>query len=103
MAIYKVSLTDDNFTLQEINEVQSILQNIALILRTRKGTVPMSRDFGLAQEFLDKPIDIAESLAFSEIMDAIEEYEPRAKLNDVTFRAAENGAIIIDVEVNIEK
>ena len=36
MAIYKVSLTDDNFTLQESNEVQSILQNIALILRTRK-------------------------------------------------------------------
>ena len=36
-----------------------VLQNVRTILATRKGTVPLDRDFGLEWEHVDKPIHIA--------------------------------------------
>lgn len=32
-----------------------VLQNVRTILATRKGTVPLDRDFGLEWEHVDKP------------------------------------------------
>ena len=39
----------------EQETVSSVLQNIAVILSTPKGTVPQYRDFGLDNSFVDKP------------------------------------------------
>ncbi|MGN0686668.1 MAG: GPW/gp25 family protein [Oscillospiraceae bacterium] len=99
---YKVN-SADNYTLslQQDSKVFSVLQNIAMLLNTKRGTVPMYRDFGLPMEFVDKPFDVAENMAYVEISDAIEEFEPRAKLEDVYFEKTENGKISITVEVSI--
>ena len=64
---YKVSAADGySLSLQEDSELISVLQNIALLLNTKRGTVPMHREFGLPMEFVDKPIDAAEAIAFVE-------------------------------------
>ena len=34
--------------------VESVLQNIAVILSTPKGSVPMYRDFGISVDILDR-------------------------------------------------
>ena len=39
--------------------VTSVLQNLMCLVSTRKGTIPMYRDFGLPMEWIDKPIDAA--------------------------------------------
>ncbi len=78
------------------DEAASIAQNIALLLRTKKGTVPMYREFGIPMEFLDKPPDIAENLAVQEAAEAVEEFEPRAKLEELT---AENGKLTVIVSL----
>ncbi len=79
----------------------SVLQNIALLLNTKKGTISMYREFGLDMNFIDKPVDVAETIAFSEITDAVEEFEPRAAVVDVTFEKTTEGRMAIVVEVEI--
>lgn len=100
---YKVNSAGNySLSLQQDSKVFSVLQNIALLLNTKRGTVPMYRDFGLPMEFVDKPIDVAENMAYVEISDALEEFEPRAKLEDVYFEKTANGKMSITVEVSIE-
>lgn len=101
---YKVNSADKySLSLQQDSKVFSVLQNIALLLNTKRGTVPMYRDFGLPMEFVDKPIDVAENMAYVEISDALEEFEPRAKLEDVYFDKTANGKMTITVEVSVDE
>lgn len=90
-------------TLHETNIVASVLQNVAIILATRRGSCPMYRDFGISMDFLDRPISVAKTLAFAEIKEGIEAYEPRAIVVDVTFSEDANtpGLLIPTVEVSI--
>ena len=95
------------FCLKKINlapesTVEEVLQNIAMILSTPKFSVPLDRGFGLAQRFIDTPIQTAQPLLISEVLDAIEEYEPRAEVENVDFVLGDRpGALIPIVEVNI--
>ena len=101
---YKVSSADLNqIVLSEQDSVKSVLQNVAVILATRKGTVPLHRDFGLSQKFLDRPINVAQSLLYSEIKEAVEEFEPRAEVLNVTFAMSKESpsVLIPTVEVKI--
>jgi hypothetical protein len=101
---YKVSAADlTNIRLNEQDTVTSVLQNIAVILSTRKGTVPMYRGFGLDQRSVDKPIPVAKPMLYIDVKEAIEEYEPRAEVVNVTFQEdpAIPGRLIPTVEVEI--
>lgn len=76
--------------LKEINmepqtETEEIMQNVAVILATPKFSVPLDRGLGLQMTFLDKPVPGARPLAIGEIMDAIEEGEPRVRVKEVDF------------------
>lgn len=62
-----------------------ILQNVRTILTTRKGTVPLDRNFGLSQEFLDRPLPVAQAMLNTDIIDQIRTYEPRAQVISVGF------------------
>ena len=92
-----------SITLNEKDRVKSVLQNIAIILRTQKHTVPLYRDFGLAMQFLDKPMAVARSLLIAEIHETITVYEQRANVLNVTFEIDEAvpGKLIPTVEVEI--
>ena len=103
---YKIAPGDlSSITLNESDTARSVIQNIALLLSTRKGTVPLYRDFGLSQSFVDKPMQIAKPLIISEIADAILNYEPRASLVGVTFDIDNSvpGKLIPTVEVEINE
>ena len=104
---YTVTATDlTAIRLNEQNTVNSVLQNIAVILSTRKGTVPLYRDFGLNMDFLDKPIPVAKVMMISEVREAIEKWEPRATVIGVSFLGDVNAAghliPIVEVEINSE-
>lgn len=91
-------------TLNETEPVASVLQNVAIILSTRRGSCPMYRDFGISMDFLDRPIPVAKMLAYTEIKEAIETFEPRATVVDVSFEepAKAPGQLIPIVEVSID-
>ena len=82
--------------------VESVLQNIAVILSTPKGSVPMYRDFGISVDILDRPIPVAKAMMTADIKEAIEQWEPRATFISVDFMEDElNGRLIPMVEVEI--
>ena len=96
------TLAPVNFALCETDEQKSIAQNVALILKTKQGTVPMYRGFGMPMDFVGRPMNVAETVAVSEAYDAIAEFEPRAKVTDI--RAVSDpvtGELALEVDVNI--
>ncbi len=95
--------TENKITLNEDDRVASILQNVSIIVSTPKGTVPLDREFGISNTFLDKPLPVARVLAISEIREAIERYEPRARVLNISFEHSENGRLIPKVEVEINE
>ena len=82
--------------------MESVLQNIAVILSTPKGSVPMYRDFGISVDILDRPIPVAKAMMTADIKEAIEQWEPRVTFISVDFMEDElNGRLIPMVEVEI--
>ena len=82
-----------NINLFETDEKAEIKRNVAFILSTYKYSCPMSRNFGLAAAFIDKPNRQAESIARDEIEQAIKTYEPRAEIDEISF-TYENGKMM---------
>ena len=62
-----------------------VRQNIATILATPKGSVPLDRAFGVAGIALDDPIGRARASITAEYVDAITTYEPRATIRSIDF------------------
>lgn len=79
--------------LNETDTVTSALQNVAIILSTWEGTVPLYRDFGISSEYMHMPIPAAKALLRAEIKEKVERYEPRVSVIGVTFEEAGNGLI----------
>ncbi len=101
---YQVRASDlGNIRLNERETVSAVLQNIALILATPKGSAPFYRDFGVTNEFMDKPLPVAKVMMISEVREAIETWEPRAKVIDIGFSedVLEPGKLVPVVEVEI--
>ena len=98
---YTVPYTPKAITLGESNRVQSILQNLSIIFRTRLGSVPMYRQFGIPMNFLDKPVNVALPILIVEAREAIMKFEPRAEFVSATFSHSNDGTLIPQVEVNI--
>ena len=98
---YFISAADNSgLSLNETNTVSSVLQNVALILSTPKGSVPMYREFGVDQEFLDLPGPAAQVRMVAPIREAVERWEPRAIVKNIAF-TIKQGHLIPCVEVEI--
>lgn len=93
-----------SYSLCESDTVTSVLQNCHLILTTRKGSIPMYRDFGLDMDFIDRPIPVAQVMMRAKVKEALEGFEPRATFVDLTFEQdidVPGGMIpILEVEIN---
>ena len=101
MSNYLVSANDlTTISLGEQDTVTSVLQNIAVILSTPKGTVPCYREFGIdIANILDRPENVAQPM----LKEAIERFEPRATYMGTTFKEAPDtpGRMLPVVEVSI--
>lgn len=98
---YKVTMDNPGpLRLNETDKTKSVLQNVAIVLKTWEGSVPLYRAFGISREFLHKPIPVAKALLRANIREAVERFEPRVEVVDVTFAEGVDG-LIPTVEVNI--
>ena len=101
---YKVNAADlTHIRFNETDMLSSVLQNIAVILSTPKGSVPQYREFGLTTTMLDKPTPVAKMMMRAEVREAIEKWEPRAQFVSMTFdeRITQPGTLWPAVEVEI--
>lgn len=60
-------------------------QEIRMVLATRKGSVPLDRDYGITWDFVDNPMPSAMQLIIAEIGMQLEKYVPRIRVNDIAF------------------
>lgn len=92
------------YTLNETQHIEAVLQNIALILATPQGTIPMYRDFGLPIDALDLPMPAAKVRLSVAIKEAVEIYEPRAEIISIKYdeTQAAAGRLVPILEVNIK-
>ncbi len=91
-----------NLTLTPETTIQEIVQNVSVIISTPKFTIPLDRNFGTNQSFIDKPIEIAKTLIIAEIYKAVGEYEPRVEVENITFSQDNTNGILSPIlEVNI--
>jgi phage baseplate assembly protein W len=67
--------------------IQEVMQNVKLIIMTRKGTQPLDRDFGISFDFLDSPMPMVQVKVEQEIFMALRKYEPRAVLKQITWNS----------------
>jgi len=64
---------------------EEVAQNIRMILGTLKGSVLTDREFGISATLIDLPMPVAMAAMRAEIFDAIEKYEPRARVTKIEF------------------
>lgn len=83
------------------DEVEEIAQNVAVLMNTPAGNVPLERGMGLKKEYLDSPPATAQIRFESELADALDSYEPRATLLNTTAQTDEGGNMGIAAEVRI--
>ena len=103
---YVVKATDlQNISLNESDVVTSVLQNVAIILNTWQGEVPLYRDFGLPPEIMHKPMNVAKQMLRVSIIECIEAYEPRASVKSITFDVDKNepDKLIPTVELEVNE
>jgi phage baseplate assembly protein W len=83
---------------------EEVMRNLHILLSTPKFSVPLDRAFGLPWQAVDKPMPVAEAILVAEIMDAVEQYEPRAEIISVEFERDGGGKLTprIEVEINGE-
>lgn len=70
-----------------------LAQEIRTVLATRKGTVPLDREFGLDWSFVDRPMQEAQPRYVAEVARQIEKYVPRVQVLSVTFKPLSDGAM----------
>ena len=85
----------DLFPLTEEDET---VQNLYCLLYTTLGEVPCYREYGLSKEYLSAPMNIAKTMLVSAIADALAEFFPDLRLENVDFDFENDRQIICGAE-----
>lgn len=64
---------------------EEVVQNVATILATPKGSLSLDREFGTEWHFVDEPTTKALARIRSDIVRALQKYEPRARVKEILF------------------
>lgn len=70
--------------------LQGLYQEINTLLSTRKGFVPLDRDFGVSWDFVDSPINEAKPAIIAELVMQLQKYIPRIKVTGIEFESMPN-------------
>ena len=60
-------------------------RQLALLLSTREGTMPLDRAFGLNMDFVDMPPEAAKSLYTAEVTEKVSKFIPEVRVQEVTW------------------
>ncbi len=102
--IHNIVMNPQQINLNPTNELEEIMQNINTLLCTLKYSVPLYRDFGLEATFLDRPTLISQAKLSSEIYKNIQKYEPRVKVEGISYLQGGEGGekLIPKVQVTLK-
>ena len=82
-----------------VQGLDDIDQCIEILVKTRKGSVPLHPEFGCdAWKYIDAPINIARANIVKEVTDSITEFIPAIQLVSVTVNLNSNSNLIISIQ-----
>lgn len=73
------------------NWLADLDRQIALLLSTTEGAMPLERGFGMTQDFVDKPPEVVKSLYTAEAAKKISEFIPWVRVQEIIWLPAEQG------------
>lgn len=67
------------------NAMARLDRQLALLLSTREGSMPLDREFGIKMEFLDRPPEVAKSLYTAEVTKKVAMFIPSVRVREVQW------------------
>ncbi len=68
-------------------------RQLALLLSTPEGTMPLDREFGIRMDFVDKPPEVVKSLYTAEVTKKIPQFIPWVRVYAVNWSIGKQGHI----------
>ena len=65
--------------------MEAIIQNIRMIILTLRHSIPLDRAFAHDGKIIDSPAPLETSRKTADLIEAIEKYEPRVKVEKLEF------------------
>jgi len=81
------------------NEIKDINRCLTALYSTKEGEQPLDRSFGLNNDFVSYPLNVAMNLFALEITEKTELYEPRVFVNEVTYQTGDDGSLIPRISI----
>ncbi|MGG4452339.1 hypothetical protein [Brevibacillus porteri] len=78
-----------------------VIQNVRTIMKNMIHTSPMYRSFGWDPN-IDAPVNAYMAITSARLIEKIQQYEPRAEVQEVTYEGDENGMLKPVVKVAIK-
>ena len=97
MAFIRINQIKDADGSIEPDELELANDIIEAMMITRKGSIPGSRGYGLAQIFIDMPGPDAINMITVELAAAMDEYIPSLELQDIKGTQDEEGVLELDI------
>lgn len=85
MAVMDLRIYNDRPLVIGATGVDALLQNIKIIILTTVFSIPLDRDFAHINEVVDSPAPHITARLTGLLVEAIEKYEPRIKVESLTF------------------
>lgn len=103
MTAYKVTTRiDGKVDFNPATVIEEVLQNVRTILSTPKFSVPLDRNFGISGSLVDAPINDDTLGSYqSEVVAAVQTYEPRAQVTSLSWEATMDGKLRPTVTITI--
>lgn len=84
---FKLEYTFEDDKLAELD------RQLALLLSTPAGTMPLDREFGIQMNFVDKSPEVVKSLYMAEVTRKVPKFIPWVRVYEVTWEYGEQGHI----------
>lgn len=81
------------------NAMARLDRQLALLLSTREGSMPLDREFGIKMDFLDRPPEVAKSLYTAEVTKKVAMFIPSVRVREVQWARGEDGKQIKKVVI----
>ena len=79
--------------------VRELDRQLALLLSTREGSVPLDREFGLDLNFVDMPASAVKALYTAEVTKKVAKFIPSVRVLEVTWTGTMEGQLKPKVEI----
>lgn len=83
---------------EEINNIIDCLRNILAI---PEGSIPLNRGLGLKWSSLSSVPEDLENDYATDLMEKVEEWEPRVEVESVEFEYGEDGQVTVNVHIEL--